>query len=142
MKKKLIVSIAAFAITLGGLMVTAEVAQTSESVNVLITREALLETEAVKTLNALVADVGTIVAAFNEEAGEVKVMVNTNVNVSLTTVVPTGSALTALYTPNATNVFTTADAESHASSYLLRVSVNFGGTTNDWIRVPTEVQPD
>jgi hypothetical protein len=119
--KRIIIGIAAFALTLG---VVAGVTQTSESLPVLVTREALLETEAVKTLNALVVDVAALVAAANtiESAPVVQADTNVNVNVTLTTPSRVGAILIA---PNGTNLY---------------AAVARGATTNDWVVIagPTE----
>lgn len=129
--KRLIVALAAFAVTFG---VLTHAEQASEKIDEFVT-PADFQEEAIRQVNRLVDDVAALF-------GEVKVLVNTNANVVLTTVAPDAdAAVTLLFTTNATNTFTTADAEAHDSTYLLRVSYNVGGSTNDWKSVSTEDQP-
>jgi len=117
MNKKIVVGLVAFVATLGGLVV-AEVTQTSASVDPMIPREALLETETVKTLNALVADVAALTAAANTAASlayTVQVDTNANVDVTKTTPAKAGAILIA---PNGTNLY---------------AAIARGTTTNNWV---------
>jgi hypothetical protein len=69
------------------------------------------------------------------------VLLNTNANVVLTLQVPAASGQM-LLAPNATNVYTTVGVggDGVTNSYLLRLAVNIGGTTNGWVTVVTDNQ--
>ena len=134
--KKLIVAL----IACGAAYVSlAQVTQTSEAVDVFTPPHAFRDT-IIPAHNKAVVDLAAVIAALNTETASMAFLTDTNANVSLTTKVPTGTDLTVLWTPNSTNEVVVSDSEAHTVTTLRRVSLNFGGTTNDWIEVVIDAQ--
>ena len=117
----------------------AQVTQTSEAVDVFTTPADFRDT-IIPAHNKAVVDLAAVIAALNAEAASIAFLTDTNANVALTTKVPTGTSMTVLYTPNSTNEVVVSDSEAHTVTTLRRVSLNFGGTTNDWVEVVIDAQ--
>ena len=129
--KKLIVALIACGVTYGAL---AQVTQTSEAVDVFTPPHEFRDV-IIAAHNKVVADLAGLVE------GQVVVETDDAANVVLTTKTPAdGALLHVLYTPNSTNVVEVVDSEAHTITTLRRVSLNFGGTTNDWIEVIVDAQ--
>jgi len=127
--KKYLAIIAAFAV-LASYQATAQVTQTSETIDVMI-NDLDFKGKVIEQVNKVNADIGSLASAANS-----LVVVDTNANVVVTTKTPAFIGQV-LITPNSTNVWTDA-AVGATNSYLLRASVAFGATTNDWAKIATD----
>lgn len=124
MKKLIAIAVAGFAVS--GLY--AQVTQTSSAIDTLI-NDRDFKGATIESVNELVADVADLASL---------VVVDTNANVVVTTKTPAFIGQV-LVTPNATNVFTeVASSGAATNSYLLRVAVAYGTTTNDWAKIATD----
>lgn len=134
--KKILVAVIAFGVTFGTL---ADVAQTSAAIDQFEPPVSFRD-KVIEQHNKAVVDIAAIVSELNTETGAIGFITDTNANVVLTTKVPTGSSMTVLYTPNATNVVTVVDDQTNTVTVLRRVSLNLTGSTNDWQEVITSTQ--
>jgi len=112
--KKIKIVFAAFAVASAGMLASA---QTSAAIDVLI-NDKDFKGEVIEVLNELVVDAAAAVAANTARAADTTVIINTNANIVLTTIVPTGTESTFLYAPNGTNI---------------TAAVNFTTSTNSWV---------
>lgn len=125
MKKYILATIALAGLTLA---VHAQVSQTSQAIST-FTVPADFQESATTQINALVTDVAGLAGL---------VTVDTAANVDLTTKTPAAIGAI-LVTPNATNTFTeVATSGAATNTYLLRVAVAYGTTTNDWAKIATD----
>jgi hypothetical protein len=112
---KKVIALVAFVATFGVLAI----AQTAIDP---LSNDIVLREQTIEQINNLVAANATSVAANAARIADTAVIVNTNANIVLTTIVPTGTELTVLYAPNGTNI---------------TMAVNVTSSTNSWVTVKT-----